>query len=862
MPPSDHVISLQSFQTFGDLLKYLRTRARLTQRELSIAVGYSESQISRLEQNQRPPDLAALMALFVPALYVDEEPTIVARLMELAAQARGEAIPQSGQVTFSHTVRHEITKTVRTLEDESLNNLPLPLTSFIGRAREIAEIKNLLQPASKDSAAVRLVTLTGSGGCGKTRLALEVASQLTQAYRDGLWLIDLAPISDPSLVLQGVTSTLSIPESRDGTPTAALTSYLRTKQTLLIFDNCEQVISATAQLVEDSLRSCPQLQILATSREVLNVPGEKRFQVPSLALPEDEQTSHDISSLPEALKLFVERAQAALPSFALSEVNIPAVTQICRHLDGMPLAIELAAARMTTLSVQQIAARLDDSFKILSGGRTTLQRHQTLQATMDWSYNLLSDSERVLLHRLSAFAGGWTLEAAEAVGSDSGSVMVDHVLNLLGQLVNKSLVVVDFQAETRYRLLEVVRQYSYERLVKSGEKEEIEKQHFEFFFNLVQAADVGLKTENHQSWLKRLEIEKDNLRAALARGQSARRYKDTLRFAAMLFWFWQTLGYIREGRSALANILTASSEVLADDQSDMLEARAKALWAAGGLAWIQADYASGRVQLEESVQIWRQLDRTHQVGLAIALRELGIISTYQGDLDDARSVLEESLDLLQQAGEQWNLALAFYNLGLVYETMKDTETARENFEQSLSLFRKLNEPWGLSVSLSGFGRIAGRQEDYPTARSHLEEALEMSRRISDLWSTAGGLYLLGEVSQRQNELERALSFFAESLILNEIVGDKAMISFTLHHVGTIAQARGEPKQAAFLFGAAKSLREDSINTTSWSLTDQSQCDEDILALRTLLGEETFAPAWVKGHAMNADEAIEYALGLF
>jgi transcriptional regulator with XRE-family HTH domain len=277
MANSSSPIPIDSFSTFGDLLKYLRRRARLTQREVAIAVGYSESQISRLEQNQRPPDLAALTALFVPALYVEAEPEIVARLLELAAEARGEHLPHQGAITFSRSVREEVLEDVQSLEEDVRNNLPLQLTSFVGREREIAEIKRLLGKA-------KLVTLTGSGGCGKTRLALETAKQLVESYRDGIWLIELASLSDPNLVLQTVASTLGIPESHDALPTVALTKYLRTKQLLLILDNCEQIVAVTAHIADEILRICPQVQILVTSREILNLIGEVQFRVPPLSL--------------------------------------------------------------------------------------------------------------------------------------------------------------------------------------------------------------------------------------------------------------------------------------------------------------------------------------------------------------------------------------------------------------------------------------------------------------------------------------------------------------------------------------------------------------------------------------------------
>jgi len=852
MADSDSVIPLDSFVTFGDLLKYLRRRARLTQRELSIAVGYSEAQISRLEQNQRPPDLASLTALFIPALYIDDEPLIVSRLMELAAQARGEELPPNGVVTFSSSTQKETRETVRI--EATQNNLPLQLTSFIGRESEIAEIQNLLD---KNRGKARLVTLTGSGGCGKTRLALEVAAQLTRAYRDGTWLIEVASISDPELVLQTISSTLGIPEARDVPPIRVLTNFLQSKEILLIFDNCEQAVSRAARLAQEILRACPHVRILATSREILNNQAETRFQVPSLSLPQEGSSSGEVVSKSESARLFVERAQAALPSFALTEENASSVMRICRRLDGIPLAIELAAARMTTLSAREIAARLDDSIQLLTMGKSSLPHHQTLEAAIDWSYELLSEPERVLLQRLSVFSNGWTLEAAEAAASDPFIIPRENTLDLLTQLVNKSLVIVDFQTqgETRYRLLETVREYAHKRLIRSGEAERIENQRFDFFFSLVERAEIGFKSADHQLWLRRLALEQDNLRAALAHGQARERFEETLQFAGTLFWFWQTVGNIGEGRSHVERILAASESTSAG------AARAKALWTAGSLAWIQADYIAARPRLEESVRLWRALKAAGDAGLAVALRELGILAIYQGEADYALSVLEESLLLLQESDRLWDLALAFYNRGLVYEVKNDVGTAREDFEKCLALFRRLNEPWGLAVSLNGLGRIAGRQASYDAARSYLEESLKLSRMLEDPWSIATTLYLLGETAFRQKNMEEAINCYAQSLALNRTVGDRAMIGFTLHNLGKIARLQGELQRAARLFGAAKALGGDVGVTTSWSLTNHNERERDIAVIRAGMDEEAFEPAWKEGQAMSADEAMEYALTL-
>lgn len=861
MPSTDPILSLEAFSTFGDLLKYLRRRARLTQRELCIAVGYSEAQISRLEQNQRPPDLASLAALFIPALYLDDEPLIVSRLMELAAQARGEELPRTGVVTFSRSVQREVGETVRTVQEEATNNLPLQLTSFIGREREINELRGLLGSGGESKNNSRLITLTGIGGCGKTRLALQVAAQLVHLYHDGVWLVELASISNPANVPQAVITSLGIPKPRDGLEVEGIAKYLRSKHILLILDNCEHVLSETARLTRAILSSCAHVQLLATSREVLYIQGEIRFLVPSLSFIEAGASDDNLSVQSESVRLFVERAQAAFPNFSFGKDNASAVAQICRRLDGIPLAIELAAARVNTLSVEQIAERLDKNFQILTRAGEGLPHHRTLEATIEWSYDLLSDSERALLHRLSVFAGGWTLDAAEAVASDPSLISTERVLDLLSQLTNKSLVVVDFQTggETRYHLLEAVRQYSLKRLIKSIEYEDVKTRHFDFFRSLIENAEAGLMSARSPYWLERLDLEHDNLRAALEYGHSANRYEDLLHLAGGLFWFWQDRGYIDEGRLHLEKILANISEARFDNDPDKIAAHAKSLWAAGGLAWIQSDYNAARSQLEESVKLWRGLDQTNKLGLAISLRELGILATYQGELDYAQSILDESIGLLQENGSKWNLALAFYNQGLVHESINDMRGVQVNFEKSLSLFRELNEPWGLAVALNGIGRIAGHESRYDASRSYLEESLKLSQALKDPWSVASTLYLLGEVARLQEDHQAAVNHYTRSLVLNQIVGDRAMIGFTLHNLGKIAHLQGQRHRAAQLFGAAKALREDSTNTRTWSLTDHAQCKQDITDLQIALGEEAFASAWVVGQAMNGDEAIGYAL---
>lgn len=802
MANSSSPIPIDSFSTFGDLLKYLRRRARLTQREVAIAVGYSESQISRLEQNQRPPDLAALTALFVPALYVEAEPEIVARLLELAAEARGENLPHQGAITFSRSVRKEILEDVKSLEDVR-NNLPLQLTSFVGREREIAEIKHLLGKA-------KLVTLTGSGGCGKTRLALETAKQLVESYRDGIWLIEFASISDPNLVLQTVASTLGIPESHDALPTVALTKYLRTEQLLLILDNCEQIVAVTAQIAEEILRICPQVQILVTSREILNLVGEVQFRVPPLSLSNETSSNSDPASPSEAVQLFADRAQAVLPSFVLTEDVIPAVTQICHLVDGLPLGIELAAAKITVLSVEQIATRLNQSLQMLHGGRVALAHHRTLEATIQWSYDLLSEAEQTLLQRLSVFSGGWTLEAAESVVSDPSLVGIENVFDLISQLVNKSLIVVEWQlsTEARYTMLETIREYALGQLHHAGEVTRLQKRHFDYFLDFAEKARVIGPQKS--IWLNRLEAEQDNFRVALA---------------------W-------------------ALEFELPRQVD------KGTYLAGLLA----DYFFYRGYATEALEWFDKFlsfDLPPTRGRALGFQKAGFLARVRGDFDKAVHLLERGLAISREIGDNERAGMALIDLGNAARDMGKTEEVIPNFSKALSLFQELRDTRGTLYSYYQLATTYMQMRDLTKARSFWEHGLELARKMNDKSFIAWGLEGLADTAFLENQARQAKMLHVESLKSKLEVMDKAGIPYSLEGLAQAAALEEEPEHAAILWGAAEGLR-ILLNLP----LDPSRADiytSLIPTTREQIGDEEFDRAWNTGKAMTLQEAIDFAL---
>jgi predicted ATPase/DNA-binding SARP family transcriptional activator/DNA-binding CsgD family transcriptional regulator len=700
----------------------------------------------------------------------------------------------------------------------SKHNLPVQRTSFLGREREMLEVKQAL-------AMTRILTLTGVGGTGKTRLAQEVAKDLVGAYPDGVWLVELAGLSEPELVAQVVSETLGVHERPSRPLGAPLVEELRAKHLLLVLDNCEHLIEAVARLTDDLLDACPKLRILATSREPLRVPGEVEQRVSSLPVPEPKDpallTKEGLAHF-AVTRLFLDRARRKREGEVVSSgTSVQAVARVCRRLEGIPLAIELAAARTAALSVEQIDERLEDSLGLLTTGfRTADPRHRTLRATLDWSYALLSDAERVLLGRLSVFAGGWTLEGAEALGSGE-DVGEGEVLDSLSRLVEKSLVAVEEgeHGVMRYTMLEPVRQYARQKLRESGQEDAVQSQHAGFFLALAQEAEPQMSGPNQEAWLRRLEKEHANLRGALAwaldpadcRDPRERRTELGLRLAGTLGRFWGVYGP-GEGRGWLEKGLARGGEV-------PKPALAKALYEAGSIVLFQGDYQRAISLLEEGIALFRELG--DERGVATSLINLGFALLHLGDIERAAALRQEVEALRGEPSDRFMLAwlTTFLGVSALYE--EDYERSAALARESLAIYRELGDKRGASLCHIDLGFIELIRGNHEPAAVLLEESLRVLGGSEDKFCLAYGFFGLAAV----------------------------------------AGARAQPRRAARLWGAAEALREE-IGVVSLTHLELQAYDYEgrVSAARDLLGDQgAWEAAFDRGRVMSAEEAAEYAL---
>jgi predicted ATPase/class 3 adenylate cyclase len=671
------------------------------------------------------------------------------------------------------------------------NNLPIQLTTFIGREREIEEVKRLLSNA-------RLLTLMGTGGAGKTRLSIQVAADLIDQFQKGAWLVELAPLSDPALVVQAVASIFQVREAAGRSLLDLLVDYLQAKSLLLVLDNCEHLVEACAQLAGALLRACPNLKILATSRAALGIAGEVTYRVPPLSRPDPKRAqSLDQLTQFESVQLFVERGVHSQPKFALTAANAKAVAHICHRLDGIPLAIELAAARVRVLSVDQIAARLDDRFRLLTGGsRTGLPHHQTLRAAMDWGYDLLSEEERALMRRLTVFAGGFSLEAIEAVCADDG-VDVFAILDLLTSLVDKSFVVAEgMDGDIRYHLLETIRQYCREKLQASGEASGVHGRHLAWYLDFAEQAEPKLQGPDQLGSLSALEMEHDNLRTALEWAKTEESGAEAgLRLAGALYRFWAIRGYLSEGREWLEG---------AEGRSEgASSARAKAIYGAAVLAFAQGDYGRSADLCERSLTLYRELG--DKLGIALSQNIQAFLNRNRGEHGRAVALLENSLTLCRELNHPWALAETLYVLALTVRRQGDYERAKALLEESLVLWRQTGDKWGLTRTLGSLGVVARLQGDYARSRALHEESLALARESGHKFEIAEALLTLGTVAQNQGDYARAIGLYEECLILSRESGDKLRVGVSLLNLGNVRHYQGDQAQAKELVEEAKTV---------------------------------------------------------
>ena len=725
------------------------------------------------------------------------------------------------------------------------NNLPRQLTSFIGRDNEIAAVETLLLRN-------RLLTLIGSGGCGKTRLSLQVAANAFAQFPDGAWFLELAPLTEPGLMLQAVASTFGLKEEAGKPLGHALTEHLRDKRLLLLVDNCEHLIDACATVVDMLLRQCPDLKILASSRQALGTAGEQTYRVPSLSLPDRDVTQTPQSLLQyESVQLFVDRALLARADFELTKDNAAALASLCCQLDGIPLAIELAAARLGLLSVAEIDRKLDHRFRLLIGGsRTALPRHQTLLSLIDWSYNLLNQAEQLLLQRLSVFAGGWTLEAAEAVCAGEG-VAEWEVLDLLTQLCDKSLVVVEQMARSsRFRLLETVRQYARDKREKSADDAAIRTTHCRYFLALAEAAELQLNAAGQSESLLQLEAEHENLLASLDWSLAAAGAQDVLRLCGALGDFWMMQGRLSEGREWCERVF------LKTERQPPSPERAKALNAAGTLALYQGDFAAARDLHETALGIAQQL--ADQQGIRAALSGMGLLALSLGDFSAAQTRNEASLAVAQQMGERRGVATALGNLGAVALSQGDYPAAQALLDRSLAYAREMGDRWNAALILYRLGLVACFSGDCPAARKLLEESLAIRREFCDRGGAARALSGLGMVAYDEADFAGSLVLYRESLAIQRTQSDRSVIAISLEGLAEGMAALGDVPRAARIWGAMERLRADigSPLRPAW----RRHCERSVAAARAAFDDDVaFDLAWREGRELTLEQAMVLAV---
>lgn len=836
----------------------------LTQAELASQVGCAPVTVKKIEADELRPSrqLAEILVRHLGVAADDRE--------ALIRFVRGGVEPS--------TASAKIPK----------NNLPIELSSLIGREREQREIK-------ESALASRLVTLTGVGGVGKTRLSIQVGVELLDQFMHGVWFVELAPISNPDALPAALLAIFRLSEQENKSGLEILQEYLQPKKLLIILDNCEHLIEAATHFALALLKNAPALKILATSREGLSISGEQIYQVPPLALPDLKQDNTGLAQLTqyEAVQLFIERASQASAKFQINNDNAPALAQICYRLDGLPLAIELAAARTRMMGLDQINARLDDRFRLLTGGsRTALPRQKTLLALIDWSYDLLSAPEQLLLQRVSVFVNGWTVEAALQVCSDD-KLEGNAPFELLSNLIDKSLIQLDEHSDgARYRILETIRQYAHEKLLGSGESDHLRERHLAYFHAFAEEAKQKLRTPAKRITVYQLQADLDNIRAALAWAFSEGRQPEVgLHLACALekFTHWDAL-LLREQSEWYQKGLALLSKT--DQALNLI--RAKALCLAGGLESHFGNYLPGQLMLEEGVALYRSDPQTERKELSLALNSMALVY-YMDDVAKARTLAEESISLSRSLGEtdKWYLAEALRMTGWVAFWQNDLELARVRAEEGVALFRQLGDEFSITDTLHLLGQIAHLKGDYATARPYYAECLQLNQNNGLKEYEMLALFSLAELDQLTGNYSAARARFNETLEFYQDHGDafsegKTLINLaklailegkpdeavpmlhkgltifrqmyryiemalSLHTFADSLQARGKPDRALYFLGTIDKV------SRHFKPIYQTAYTHSIAVLKEALEHDAFVSAWEKGLSTTVDDAVALAL---
>jgi predicted ATPase/DNA-binding CsgD family transcriptional regulator/transcriptional regulator with XRE-family HTH domain len=809
---------------FAGLLRRQRIAAALSQEALAEQAGLSGRGIADLERGvHRFPYLETLRRL--------------ADALELTGESRAAFIDAGTRPKSSDALE---------FNGRVSGGLPLPTTSFVGRDQHLAAVAALVS-------TTRLLTLTGPGGVGKTRLALALATATNPAYADGVWFVDLAPLTHGSLVVHSLAAALGIRE-RAGVPVVdVVCDAIDGNALLIVLDNCEHVLADCASLVEEILRQTVGVRLLVTSREALRCGGEVRWPVPSLGVPEsDRACSAETLGTFGATRLFVERARAVAPRLEIDDRQARSIARICRHLDGLPLAIELAAARMSMFSVEQIADRMEQSVHLLSRGtRTAPLRQQTLRATFDWSYELLSDRDRLLLNRLTVFAGGWTIDAAEGIAGTDG-IPRDEIVELLGGLVDKSLVVAE-AAESggavRYRLLEMIRQYGREHLIDSGELESLRDKHAAYYLKLAEESEPHVLGPDRKARLSQLEIELDNFRAAREHFVGAGETEEALRLASALYRLWLYRGYAEEGRTSLLEALAMSG--------GSRPARAKALFCAGGLGVmvIQTEYASARRLLHESLALYRAIGDKH--GIAWALMGTGAAAVLVGDMEEAATLLAEARLVSRefQAMAALGLSLA-WSADLAY-AQGDFVPARRFAEEAVEVSDAIGFVIPACIALPILGNLAWRDGQPEVARGLLESALNRAEGVEEAYPIVRASISLALLLADKGQTVRACGLLARSARLALETGNWHHVAQALEGLAAFAAQVQEPRSALQFAGAAASIRQRI--GTGLSGTELDMLQRRLAPARRELGTEASARAAREAAEWTIEEAVRRGL---